>query len=320
MHPFRRAALIYNPVSGRKHQQRLADIHAAVEALRHQDIDCEAIPTRAPGTAGEQAHAAIASGAEVVFACGGDGTIHEVLQGMINQPAALGIIPLGTGNVLGFDLRIPRNPAAAAHAAIKGERRRIAVGQIKYRNRAGNIAERYFLGMAGIGADALLVYRLSAELKTRYGLASFFLLGGWMLLRHRFERFRIELEKLSHERQHIEVAQVMAMRVRSLGPYMRDLAPSASLQGSELTLLISTTTNRLRIAKYVFSAALRRPRHVAGIELVQAQRISCYPGEDQRIYVQADGELLGYAPAEISVVPEAFTLLCPHLPQPSVRM
>src|SRR3954468_15948972 len=98
---FRRAALIYNPSSGRQHSLRLHKVEAAAAVLRAAHIEATLIPTRAAGSAGEQAREAIAAGHDAIFACGGDGTVLDVLQGIAEKhpDVPLGVAPLGTGNV-----------------------------------------------------------------------------------------------------------------------------------------------------------------------------------------------------------------------------
>ena len=103
----RKAILLYNPLSGRRRGRRLADIEAALSVLRGAGVEASAAPTRAASDATDQTKQAIAEGCDTIFACGGDGTVHEVLQGLVGADTALGIIPLGTANSLAHDLRLP---------------------------------------------------------------------------------------------------------------------------------------------------------------------------------------------------------------------
>src|SRR5438105_14970958 len=126
----RKAALLYNPHSGRRRKQRVQDVEAAASVLRAAGIELDISPTRAASDAAAQVHAAIRDGFDTIIACGGDGTIHDVLQGLAGQDAALGVIPLGTANALAHDLRIPMNTRAAAQALLTSRPRRVAVGRI----------------------------------------------------------------------------------------------------------------------------------------------------------------------------------------------
>ena len=163
-----RCVLIYNPAAGRKREQRISEIDRAAARLRSLGHEALAVPTTGPGSATEQARDAVRDGAEVVFACGGDGTAHEVLQGLVtragNPCAALGIVPLGSANALARHLRIALDAERAVEEQIRGERVTISVGKVEIGERA-----RYFAVMAGAGPDGALVYELDAAEKARLG-------------------------------------------------------------------------------------------------------------------------------------------------------
>jgi len=97
---FRTAALIYNPVSGRQDERRRVQVEAAAAALQQGGVRAVIVPSKGPRQAGEQARQLVADGCAAVFACGGDGTIHDILQGLVFSNAALGVIPMGTANAL----------------------------------------------------------------------------------------------------------------------------------------------------------------------------------------------------------------------------
>src|SRR5436305_5906180 len=107
----RRAALIYNPRSGRQRHARVLD--AILSTLRAGGFDIEPTPTEGAGHATELGREK-GREVEVVFAFGGDGTMREVAAGLLGSPAALGVIPGGTANLLGLALGLPRDPVAAA--------------------------------------------------------------------------------------------------------------------------------------------------------------------------------------------------------------
>ena len=170
----RKAALFYNPLSGRRRTRRLADVEAALAVLHQAGIQAEAEPTRGQADAGEQARQAIADGCDTIIACGGDGTAHDVLQGMVGSAAALGIIPLGTANALAHDLRLPLSPTGAARALLTATPRRIALGRVEYTDLEGKGGSRFFTVAAGIGADAHLFYKLNPLVKGHLGMAAYY--------------------------------------------------------------------------------------------------------------------------------------------------
>src|SRR6266704_2178490 len=114
----RKAALLYNPLSGRRRERRVKDVEAALAVLQEAGVEANAEPTLGPAAAGDQARQAITQGCDTIFACGGDGTINDVLQGLVGTDVALGVIPLGTADALAHDLRLPSLAAAAARAAL----------------------------------------------------------------------------------------------------------------------------------------------------------------------------------------------------------
>ena len=100
----RRVALIYNPASGQHSGRRSSHIQSALKVLRGAGIEAEALETHSPGSGKSLALAAVRQGYDAVFACGGDGTVHEVLQSLVGTKVALGVVPLGTANALAQNL------------------------------------------------------------------------------------------------------------------------------------------------------------------------------------------------------------------------
>jgi diacylglycerol kinase family enzyme len=107
----RRVALIYNPASGQHFYRRSTAIDKALAILREAGVEAEALQTFAPNSAGALAEQAVSRGCDTVIACGGDGTVHEVLQSLVGTTVALGVVPLGTANALAANLGLRSSPA-----------------------------------------------------------------------------------------------------------------------------------------------------------------------------------------------------------------
>src|SRR5580658_7848667 len=306
----RKAMLLYNPLSGRSLERRLADVQSALSVLRNAGIEASAAPTRAASDATEQATQAIAEGCDTVFACGGDGTVHDVLQGLVGTKAALAIIPLGTANCLAHDLRLPLSPAKAARAALTGKFRRIAVGRIEYQDFNGGRATRYFSFIVGIGMDAHVFYELDPLIKRRFGAAAYCAKATRLWLTHKMKSFVVEIVG----EEQAEVSQLLAVRIGNFGGVLRELAPGASLERDDLRLVLFRTQSRLAYLRYILRGLFGTNWKVPGIELAYATDAICRDVADSgnRILVEADGELLGTLPAKISIVPDAVTLLARH--------
>jgi diacylglycerol kinase (ATP) len=314
----RKAILLYNSLSGRRRGRRLADVDAALAVLRNAGVEASAAPTRAASDATDQTRQAIAAGCDTVFACGGDGTIHDVLQGLVGTNIALAIIPLGTANSLAHDLRLPLCPAEAALAALKAKPRRIAVGRIEYQDFSGNRGMRYFTVTVGIGVDAHLFYKLDPLAKRRFGMAAYCAEATLLWLTHKMENFAVEVtEEIAEKRQRrqAEVSQLLAVRIGNFGGVLRELAPGASLDRDDLRLVLFHTRSRIAYLRYVLRGLFGTNWKVPGIELVHSTSAACREagssgsGSKPRILVEADGELLGTLPAEISILRDALTLL-----------
>jgi diacylglycerol kinase (ATP) len=313
----RRVVLLYNPLSGGSRPLRQKDVQAVRGVLEAAQIEVSATATTSAQDTRERSQRAAEGGADAIFACGGDGTIHDVLQGVVGTDAAIGIIPMGTANALAHDLGIPRSPAAAARALLSAEPRRFAVGRVSYQDFSGQPASRYFTVTAGVGLDAHLFHELSRMTKQHWGMLAYYAKATQIWLTHEMQFFEAEFPAPGGERRPEKVTQLLAVRIAQFGGLLRELAPGAGLSRHDLRLVLFKTDSRLRILRYVLQGTFAsKLRNVAGIEAVSAERVRCRAlarrSGGPPIYVEADGELLGTVPAEISIVPQVLTLLVPR--------
>jgi diacylglycerol kinase (ATP) len=311
----RRAALFYNPISGRRKKHRLKDVGAVQSILQGAGVEVEVAPTRAASDAAAQVRLAVRDGFDTIIACGGDGTIHDVLQGLAGKQAALGIIPLGTANAMAHDLRLPLTPEGAAHVLLNAVSRRIAVGRIDYRDFNSLPAFRYFTVAAGVGVDAHLFYNLNRLIKDRMGMLAYYSKATHLWLTHRMRYFEAEFSTNGGAPlREGRLSEMLAVRINYFGGVLRELAPGASLGRNDMRLVLCRTGNRAMYLAYVFRGILGMSSGVPGIELAHADHVTCrsVPGEEpQKIYVEADGELLGRLPMTLSMVPDALSVLVP---------
>jgi YegS/Rv2252/BmrU family lipid kinase len=310
----RKAALLYNPDSGgSKHRQR--ELDSALAILRSAGVEADLVPTKSPYHAEDETRHAIEDGCDTIFACGGDGTIHNILQVLANTPTALAILPLGTANALAHDLGIPLKVAAAARASLTAKPRRVALGSVKYLDLQRNPGSRYFIVAAGIGVDAHLFYKLHTGTKKRMGMGAYYAKAWHLWFSYPMSRFAAHHTRTgSNDLHHAEVTELMAIRIRNFGGVLRELAPGASLDRDDMRLVFCHTASRLAYLAYVTRGLLRLPCTIPGIELAHSTKVSCdysTASPQRKIYVEADGELLGTLPVEITVVPDALTLLAP---------
>jgi len=312
----RRAVLLYNPRSGGAHARRESIIDRTIAALRALGIQAEKEATRGPREAGEQAQRLAGEGFDSIIACGGDGTVHDVLQGVVGTPASLGVIPLGTANSLAQDLGLSNDPTKAAAQLVEATSHRVAVGQIEFQ-RGPERKSHYFTVAAGIGMDAALFYRINAQFKQRWGMAAYVVQSVRMWALARFHPFVAEWFDTDAKQQRSEiVTQLLVVRIANFGGVLNRLAPGADLLRDDFRLVLFKTANKARYLRFSMGRLMNRDWRDPNIELVHASQINCIPYESGRgaapvIYAEADGEWLGRLPVSVKAVPNALNLLVP---------
>ena len=312
MPAFRKALLLFNPVSGANLEYRTATMRRIAETFRRGGVEVLVEATEARGSAGEQTRAAIRDGCDAVFACGGDGTVFEVLQGLAESTAMMGVIPLGTGNVLAHDLGLAARPERAAGQILGFRPRTISLGRIETSGRS-----RFFTVAAGVGVHAELLYRANARAKQRGGYLAYYSHGARLLFRHAFVPFAVEITTGDGAIIQTTALELVAMRVRSFGGPLGQWRPGSSLLSPELRLVLLRNSSRAHMLRYALQALAGMAPYDslekadADLSFVWAKAVTCSaPGECAgELRVQADGELLGTTPTRISIVPKALTLL-----------
>jgi diacylglycerol kinase (ATP) len=315
----RKAALLYNPDSGGRRKRRESELESLIELLRGEGVDATLVLTDSREHAEENARRAVLAGCDTVFAAGGDGTIHNIIQVLANTNVGLAVLPMGTANALAHDLGLPMSVMAAGRASLKAKERRIALGRIQYQAFDGTSACRYFVIAAGVGVDAHLFYNLVPGTKRRLGMLAYYYRAWHLWFTYAMTRFRVEYSESGAENsKQADLTELLGVRIRNFGGVLNELAPGASLDRDDLRLILCRTSSRLAYLAYVARAFLSRDWSIPGIDLAHAMKVICEyrTGTDShqtpsRICVEADGELLGTLPAEITVVPNALTILTP---------
>ncbi len=297
----RRVVLLYNPNSGRSPGTRISLMEGIAQTLRSRALEVQIIATEGPNTAGQQA-AHVQT--DILFACGGDGTVHEVLQGLAFHPhTILGVIPLGSANVLARHLKLSLNPTQAALQQLTRQPRTIPIGKVTFATRYGE-QSRYFLIMAGAGPDGALVYNMLATGKHRLGRLNYYLRSASLFLRHRFSRFTIST-------QAAPCISAMAVRVADLGGLFSPLIRSASIDDPQLHLTTVTAPALLSLPAWFALSWARLHRHNPYLQASYVDTFHCSAGQAHPVQVQADGEHLGQTPMTVTLIPNALRLLVP---------
>lgn len=177
-------AVIYNP-----QKITLAQIKKPFQKLATEPTF---IPTDKASQGSKAAKAALADGHKKILVAGGDGTLRKVVQEVAGSGASVGILPIGTGNILARNLKLPLSLEASVKRALAGNPYEIDLGQARLVREDGSLEEYLFTGIAGVGMDARLMQNTQSELKKKIGWIAY-IEGGIRSLPLKFEKFDVSL-------------------------------------------------------------------------------------------------------------------------------
>ena len=269
----------------------------------------------------EIAAEAARKGTKLIIACGGDGTISEVANGILASgcDAELGILPSGTGGDFRRTLDIPSRTRDAAMILRVGQTRSIDVGRASYTTDLVELETRYFLGVASFGMSADVIARVKAgqpewlPAKAPRWFTGRFSFGAAMLqsaARMKPTRVLVQLDDKSAQRT--TVANLCIANARYFGGGMK-IAPNANLTDGKFDVVSIGDLGLSRILANApllyFGAHLNMPE----VQHALAAKITASPiDKDQRIQLELDGELPGFLPATFQIVPRALRVRCPR--------
>jgi diacylglycerol kinase family enzyme len=286
-----------------------------VDVLRAAGVQVEICATTHAGSATQQAKEAADRGYDTLLSCGGDGTANEVLNGLMqasvqaSADVALGILPLGSGNLLACDLGLPSDPVAAARKLLTLQPRAFRPGLVTSQIN-GAEQKRYFLVAAGVGSDAELMYRTSVASKERWGRNAYFLEMARMALHGRYPMFQVEWEDEQGVRKQGQASLAMAVRARKFPGLLRFVNLGSGLLRDDFFLMVFRTDKVRRFLSYFAAVATGRNWKVPDVDAAHSKWFRCTALPDvETIYSQADGELLGTLPAELSIASRSVKLL-----------
>ncbi|HEY1526011.1 MAG TPA: diacylglycerol kinase family protein [Candidatus Angelobacter sp.] len=311
-----KAFLIYNPASGRRRAKRMQDIARVVEVLRAAGGEVETCATTHAGSAIQQVREAAGRGFDTVIACGGDGTANEALNGIMRASSigtsgdvALGLVPLGSGNLLASDLGLPSDPVTAAKKLLTYQPREFRPGLVTSQGANGQ-EKRYFLVAAGVGSDAELMYRTAIRAKERWGRNAYFLEMARMAIQGGYPMFEVEWEDEQGNRRHGAAMLAMCVRAGTFPGLLSLVNLGTSLLRHDFCLLLFRTNKVRRFLSYFAGVATGQNWKVKDVEAIHTKWFRCtaIPGM-KAVHSQADGELLGTLPAELTIESRPVKLL-----------
>lgn len=292
--PRRSILIIANPAAGPLHlrRQRLRPVVACLERL-----GCRVV-VRAAGPPGDVERLARQAEPDfdVIVGAGGDGTAHQLANGLAGSDRVMAILPFGTANVLAREIGMPRGAAALAEA--------IACAPV-VPVWPGTVGGRLFLMMASSGFDAETVAAVGPRLKRRLGPLAFLWAGLLGLCRHRPAALRVEVEGVVYA-----ATGVVAAKGRHYaGPFV--VTAEADLTRPELALVILHGRGRVALLRYAM--ALLRGRLPSLPDVTGLRTPGLTLSGATALPVQADGEIVGRLPVAIGVADRPLRLVWPGI-------
>jgi YegS/Rv2252/BmrU family lipid kinase len=270
-------------------------VRARLDQLQRLTRNVVIRTTRGPGDAEAQAERAVEAGFGTVVAAGGDGTINEVVNGIGHAPVALGILPMGTVNVLAMELGIPFDLLSAWKV--------IRAGKVRLIDEA-TANGHTFVQMAGIGLDAQIVQRNNRQVKQMLGPLSY-LLTATQVAVQRPPRLRVS----SEDHPDVNGSFVLVGNGRLYGgpfPLFRD----ADMQDGLLDVYVFKYMNYLHLMRYFRGMLFGSLARFSDVTYFKAKRLLVEANSE--VPLEADGELAGHSPVEFAVKRRKLRVIVPE--------
>lgn len=303
----RRLLLIYNPIAGQRRRGLLTGTHDRLVELGCAVTLAE---TTRRGHAEELAAAADPAAFDAVIAAGGDGTINEVVNGLCRRalagqgaPIPLGIVPLGTANVLALELGLPTRPAELAGWLAGVPATPVHLGHCI--PDAGT--PRLFTQMLGAGLDARVVASVQPHIKRRIGKGAYVLESLAQIAAGAALAYQVELTRPDGGTERHRVASIVLAKGHYYGGHYT-LAPQARLVEPVFHACLFLRGGRLPALGYMAGMVLGGLARQRDYRIIPATRVRVEPLSGKRVGepVQADGDCLGSVPFTAEIAP--FTL------------
>ena len=287
----KRLLIIRNPTAG---QRRGGDYASAAALLEAAGCSLTVAETAARGDAVRLAREADANAFDIVVAAGGDGTINEVVNGLAGRGLTLGLIPLGTSNVLAHEIGIGPDMARAAEIIASGRRRTVALASAE---------GHYCCLMVSAGFDSRALTRVRHGLKRLMGEGAYYVAGFEEMLAGGKRMLQVEIDGKPYEAASVIVANGRLYG----GKYL--IAPDADISEPVLHTMLLQRPGRWNITRYGI-AVMRERLHLL-------PDVITVPGTTVRLLApagepwQGDGDLIGEFPVTVTIEAGAIDVMAP---------
>jgi diacylglycerol kinase (ATP) len=297
------AKVIVNPVAGAKStRRRWPDIS---RLLQYIGLSFDFAYTEGVGHAIELAKDAAGNGYNYVVAVGGDGTVHEVANGILSSGGAkettLGVISTGTGGDFARSLGIPRNYEPACSTLVANRQSQVDVGVVEYMHE-GQKKQRFFVNGAGIGFDAAVVENIERSIKHLHGTIPYVLGLLRTLVSYHNKAASINTDGKPEK---VRIVTMVVANGAYFGGGMK-VAPSADLHDGKFDIMMVRDIGKLGLLRAF--PRIYKGTHITHPRVFMDRATEITVETDERAPVQADGEFLGEGPASFHMLPAALTV------------
>ena len=306
-----RTLVVLNPRSrGGASRRRVAALEASLrEALGPLDFET----TRGPRDAERLAREGVRSGIERLVVAGGDGTLSEVVTGLMAAKLAdyvtLGLIPLGTGSDFAKTLGVPRDPEEAVAVIARGATRRVDAGRARFEGPDGGERVAYYANAASFGISGRVTELANRSAKRLGGTATFAWSAIRAIVRHRPVPVTVRVDSETFAEGGLVLGA--AANGHTFGGGMR-VAPEARPDDGLLDVVAVTGLGAARLLQKL--PRLYRGTHLddAAVAFRRGRIVEAAPVGDDAVPLELDGEPLGRLPARFEVVPGALSMYAPN--------
>lgn len=285
-----RGVVIFNPAAGRGHASRKQQM-----ARQLLGAGWKWLPTQYPGHAEELARQA-STHEQVIVACGGDGTVGDVARGLLGSSAALGILPMGTGNDAARNLGLPiHDLPALCHILREGKQRLVDIGTIN---------GTPFFNNAGTGFDARVMEVMNTSVRFARGQTAFLI--ATLKLFPVFKPFQLTLQRDDKPAEQFPAMMVSVLNGAVYGGGMR-VCPGGAMSSGLLNVLVIRAMPKPQLLALLPKVMKGRHEGHPAVQLFTARRLrlDCDPPHPLNI----DGDVRGTTPAEFQVRPAALRVI-----------
>ncbi|HST03357.1 MAG TPA: diacylglycerol kinase family protein [Chloroflexia bacterium] len=306
--------VICNPISGAGHG--LTILKSVRRTLDHAEVTYSHEVSSGRGDVARLARAAVLSGCSTVVVIGGDGTFFEAVNGVVGpidpeaaqggaaNGVAVGLVQAGRGSDFGRSAGVPSDVDAACARLVAGRTTLLDLGHVSYRSFEGEERRRFFANAAGLGFDAEVAFRANAGSRRLGGTIPYLssLLRTLVTYHNKSLDFSFDGGEVAHARAN----SFVVANGQYFGGGMK-IAPAASLSDGLFDITMLGDLGKVDLVRNV--PRVYDGSHITHPKVSTARSHTVQIESDERVLLQADGEVLGLAPAQFTIVPAALRMI-----------